>query len=326
MLRRQAANWLARLQSGRDPEAERKFSRWYSADPAHAEAFERVRRSYEQAGLLRQSPIASAPMPGAGERKPSAARLNPRYNWAAAAALAILVPAALLAIGRGISLGGTNAVMLVTRVGEIRRVALDDGSRVTLDTATSLEIQVRGGRRRALLNRGRARFEIARGDGPFVIQAGSTVVSSAHAIVDVERSGPQASVEVRSGTADVRGAGQSAVAELTLAAGEGARPTATAALQKHGLLPGPDWTRGMLEFDATPLGSAVALANRYSARQIIVEENLDQLRVTGAFRAGDTTGLAKALAEAFRLSLEKNAQGDLVLSRPSSAARKKNGG
>ena len=60
----------------------------------------------------------------------------------------------------------------------------------------------------------------------------------------------------------------------------------------------------MLQFDGTPLPHAVGLANRYSERHIVLAGDLDALRVTGAFRAGDTNGLARALAAAFGLSLE----------------------
>ena len=82
-----------------------------------------------------------------------------------------------------------------------------------------------------------------------------------------------------------------------------------------------DWTRGMLEFDGTPLAAAVALANRYSEQKIVLEDGLGQLRVTGAFRAGDVAALASALAEAFHLSVMRNEKGNLILSRKSTAAR-----
>jgi transmembrane sensor len=75
----------------------------------------------------------------------------------------------------------------------------------------------------------------------------------------------------------------------------------------------------MLEFEATPLAEAVATANRYSERHILLSGGLGALRVTGAFRAGDTPGLARALAAAFGLSIQQRAGGDLLLSRRASA-------
>jgi ferric-dicitrate binding protein FerR (iron transport regulator) len=83
----------------------------------------------------------------------------------------------------------------------------------------------------------------------------------------------------------------------------------------------------MLQFDGTPLPQAVRLANRYSERQIVLLGDLRGLRVTGAFRAGDTIGLSKALAAAFDLSLRQTPNGDLVLSAggPSDPRKKKGG-
>jgi ferric-dicitrate binding protein FerR (iron transport regulator) len=51
--RREAATWLARLQSSGDPEVEQKFRQWYYAHVANAEAFERMRESYELARLIK---------------------------------------------------------------------------------------------------------------------------------------------------------------------------------------------------------------------------------------------------------------------------------
>jgi transmembrane sensor len=97
--------------------------------------------------------------------------------------------------------------------------------------------------------------------------------------------------------------------------------------RKVSVAPASDWTRGMLQFDGTPLSEAVALANRYSDRHILLVGGLGALRVTGAFRAGDTAGLAKALAAAFGLSLQQNADGNLLLSRTTSPqAQNKTGG
>jgi ferric-dicitrate binding protein FerR (iron transport regulator) len=83
----------------------------------------------------------------------------------------------------------------------------------------------------------------------------------------------------------------------------------------------------MLQFDGIPIEAAVAVANRYSNRKIIISDDVAQLRVTGAFRAGDTPGLAKALATAFHLSLSLDPGRNLILSNPGERQpRKKDGG
>lgn len=313
MLRREAAGWLARLQSGRDPDVERQFQRWRDADARHEAAFDRVRRSYEQAGLLRHSPIADSDRHGPAIRKPE---WKPLPALAAAAAFVVLVPIGVVLLRDGTpAFGGTEAVMLMTRVGEIRQVELADGSKVTLDTATKVDVELGRTRRSAHLRHGRARFQIAKANAPFVVETANTTVATDQGVIDVEQVGQQARVEVLAGTADVRGSDKSQTSQVALRAGEGVTMNPAGAEQKSVVAPAPDWTKGMLQFDGTPLAEAIALANRYSERHIILAGDLNALRVTGAFRAGDTTGLAKALAAAFGLTLQPHADGNLVLSR-----------
>lgn len=319
MLRREASAWLARLHGGSDVEVERRFRRWYEASPAHAAAFERVRRSYESAGLLRHSELARERQ--LEERTPRIST-QPRWAFAGAVAVALLIPAAILVTNGGVAPFGTrNTVLLASAVGEIRHITLEDGSKVTLDTSTAVEVELGRTERRAVVQKGRARFRVAPDPRPFVIEAGAATVSSDQAVLDVESLGKHARIEVHSGSATAS-SGPREAATVRVDAGQGFssdREPGTYLLNGDRSA----WTSGMLQFDATPLGEAVAAANRYSERLIIIRGNLHQLRVTGAFRAGDTAGLAKALAAAFNLSLAQTADGKLILS---STAQKKNGG
>lgn len=313
MLRREAATWLARLQSGRDADAQQKFRRWLEADPRHAAAFDRVQRSYDQAGLLRHSSAVSAPAAVTARKAPDRA---PRYALAAAIALVAFVPPAFLLLDGHPSLfGRANTIMLMTNIGEIRQVKLSDGSKVTLDTDTRIEVAIDRSHRRARLNRGRARFEVAAASEPFLVEGGSTTVATRQGVIDVERVGSEDGVQVLAGSADVQTMHAGVTSNLVLGPGEQAGTTSAGQAQKSAAPTGPDWTRGMLQFDGTPLADAVALANRYSERHILLAGDLNAVRVTGAFRAGDTAGFAKALAAAFSLSLEQDGDGNLVLSR-----------
>lgn len=325
MLRREAANWLARLQSGRDPDIELKFRHWHDSDPRHGAAFGRVRRSFEQAGLLRHSPIIASDRHEPARRKPA---WQPLPALAAAAAIVVLVPIGVLLFrGAGPAPGGTEAVMLMTEVGEIRQVELADGSRVTLDTATKIDVEIGRSHRSAHLRYGRARFQVTQAGAPFVVETSSSTITTSQGVIDVEQVDAHGRVQVLAGAADVRASGEPQDSHVALGAGEAATVNAGGTEQKGVVAPGADWTRGMLQFDGTPLADAVALANRYSKRHIILAGNLEALRVTGAFRAGDTAGLAKALAEAFGLSLQQGPQGNLVLSRSASPApQNKRGG
>lgn len=317
MVRREASNWLARLEGSPNAAVERSFRRWYDADSAHAAAFERVRRSYESAGLLRHSEVARDR--SLSPERPQSSSPRPRLALAAAIAVAMLVPGAILVNRGGFAPVGTrNTVLLVSAIGEIRQVALEDGSKVTLDTASKVEVEMGRSERRAVVREGRARFEIAPDPRPFIVEASAARMESGPAVMDVERVGDGARVEVLSGSAvaSLTSAGEQAAVRIVAGQGFSTDPQ-PGAYPLTGDRSG--WTKGMLQFDGTPLAEAVALANRYSAQKIVLASVTDQLRVTGAFKAGDPAGLAKSLAQAFDLKLERARTGDLILS-------KKNGG
>jgi transmembrane sensor len=318
MLRREAATWLARLQSRREPDVETKFRKWRDADPRHAAAFDGVQRTYERAGLLRQSQVVSSVPPEPAWRF----EWKPRPAWAAAAAAAaaaaVLVPVTALVVRGGAPFGGPDTMMLMTAVGEIRRVNLPDGSSVTLDTSTKIDVEISRSLRTAHLRHGRARFRVAQANTPFVVETAGATITTRQGVIDVEQGGEKGRVQLLAGAAVVRGLDQGQAPSVTLGAGETVTMSPTDADQKSLTPPGPDWTRGMLQFDRTPLADAVALANRYSDRHIVLVGDLGVLKVTGAFRAGDTMGLAKALAAAFGLSLQQREDGNLVLSRTAS--------
>jgi transmembrane sensor len=74
------------------------------------------------------------------------------------------------------------------------------------------------------------------------------------------------------------------------------------------------WPARMLKFDNTKLDEAVALANRYGSAQLKVsDKQTGNLRVSGAFRAGDAAGFARSLAAAFDLRVVPQPDGSLLL-------------
>ncbi len=314
-MRREAAQWLARLQSGHDPDAQEKFERWY-ADPAHADAFDRVRGSYQRSGLLRHS---SAYLPKIRVQLARPTKAVRGFAFAVAASLA-LVAMGLILRGSPLMLG-TDALMLKTNIGEIRRVALSDGSSVTLDSATEVEIEVGKPTRTARVKYGRARFDIAATGEPFVVKAGNEIVTATRGILDVESEGAETRIDVLAGTSQLQvGDGESG-RPLMLSARDGALVEPGPNIHSYKLATIPDWTSGMLQFDGMPLAEVAKLANRYSDQPIKFDASLGQLKVTGAFRAGDTAGLAKSLAAAFRLSVHQAEDGSWKLEavKPSSS-------
>jgi len=74
------------------------------------------------------------------------------------------------------------------------------------------------------------------------------------------------------------------------------------------------WQHGELSFDNEPLASVVERVNRYSAQPIVVMgEKAGSLRVSGVFKAGDTTGFVRLVTRLLPLEASAAENGEIHL-------------
>jgi transmembrane sensor len=318
----QAARWLVRMQ-GSDRERFRPaFERWLAASPAHAEAYEEALISQQAGGLLERSEV------GRSRRLPEArkARVPLRYALAGAA-LAFAALAVLLLTSAYVPPSpstGREMANYSTRAGQQVWLDLPDGSRMKLGGSSVAEIAFTKSARAVRLKSGTARFSVAHEERPFRVFAGEALVVARGTVFEVSLGGGRTTVSLIEGSVEI------------------SRPAASRAsdgrIPVTRLRPGQRMTIGdpprrasasaasaapdLLEFDNTELSSAVAEFNRRGADPIrLGSREIGRLRVTGAFRAGDSEAFAQSLATAFRLRVERRLDGTLVLrSLPANSA------
>ncbi|MBX3562701.1 MAG: FecR domain-containing protein [Sphingomonas sp.] len=313
-IRREAADWLARLGGGADAREHSAFRQWYEADPRHAEAYERMAAIWSAAGRLRAAETA-----GPEEKARSGSVGRAPGSAIAASLVAGIALVALLMLGpRWLPDSGGQPQVFATAVGDIREIDLPDGSRLVLDSASRVEARFSASQRLLLLHAGRARFIVAHEERPFVVRAAGSEVVATGTMFDVSLIQDRLAVVLLEGSVEVRrrDAGTAAVHRLSagqkLVIAERAPPVNVPAGRGEAL-----WPTRMLEFDDTPLREAVALVNRYSRTQLrLGDERIGNLRVSGAYRAGDVAGFARSLAAAFELRVEPRPDGHLVLVDP----------
>lgn len=316
---RQAQDWFARLRAPDCGPAERSaFERWRAADARHAEAYADLEDVWDLTAELaaEDTAIAAAARHARSQVQPGWVR---RHRWPLLATAAALV----LALGLGWRFGlpeDAPAQRYATAAGEQRSLALEDGSRVVLDTDTVLQVRY-GPRRRGLtLEQGRADFQVHKdAERPFTVQAGPGRVTATGTRFQVRLEEGEGLVTLLEGS--VRVAAAQGRSEATLAAGE------QVAIAPSGLLGTPrrldeaalataqGWTEGQLVVKEWPLEALVAEVNRYGRTPVrLGDEDLRDLPVSGTFSPTEPESLALALEHGWPVRVERGG-GEIVLYR-----------
>ena len=91
-----------------------------------------------------------------------------------------------------------------TQVGEVRRLTLDDGSALALNTSSVLQVKFAADERRIVLRQGEASFQVAHDeDRPFVVQAGDVSVRAVGTAFSVRMRQQELEVVVTEGVVEV---------------------------------------------------------------------------------------------------------------------------
>lgn len=332
--RREASEWVVRMDRGLTPEERAALQTW-AAVARNRRVLREMATLWNDMNVLTSLatmfPLDEArPAPAAPRQPPG--RTGRPLRWVAVAASVVLVtlgsvvwlrreartPAEALAYGGA----APQQQTLETPVGESRQVALEDGSAVTLNTDTLVSVTFAPGHRDLVLTRGEAHFRVAHdANSPFRVRVGSRVVEAVGTAFSVRlRSSGQLEVMVTEGT--VRVAGQDVAVSGTpqlVTAQHLLQVDGDGSLHLHDVEPVEmdirlAWQRGMLIFQGEALPAVLAEFDRYtSQRLVIADPSLRGVRVGGYFRAGDVDALLIALRENFGIRSRRDAAGQILL-------------
>ena len=309
-----AARWVMRLDGGALPEAEqRELDAWLAADTRHLGAFVRAQAAWVHLDRVAALAAGRAPL------KPQRAE----WQWRRAAAIAavMLGVIASLALINSRYLAGRES----TQVGEVRRLTLEDGSALALNTASVLQVKFAADERRIVLRQGEASFQVAHDeDRPFVVQAGDISVRAVGTAFSVRMRQQEVEVVVTEGVVEVARRGGTArieaervarLQEVVVTTAQQQQPIAVAALSETEVERRLAWQDGRLVFQGEALANAVAEVNRYSPLPVVIDDpQLGRKSFVGVFRVGDTRAFAQAAAVAFDAQVHEE-EGALHLRR-----------
>jgi len=313
----QAAAFVARLQ-GDIPAAERQaVFDWVAADPRHAVAFARMEAAWETSARLRADPppIESADPVAAGELALAAWFTRRRaVGGLIAASAAGVVATAGWRYARDVQL-------YRTRVGERRVVVLSDGSRVELNTASTIEVAMGRTVRNVRLVSGEALFQVAHDKSrPFLVDAATARLRAVGTAFNVRIRENLVELTVTEGVVAVSHSGDTTMnlAAPQIAAGGGAviRPNAVAPTVLGGQVMQQRiaWRDGVIELDGETLAQAIDEFNRYRAQPIVLgDARLATLRVGGRFEVDEADEFLLALGSSFPVDVIRSPDGSVLL-------------
>jgi transmembrane sensor len=300
---RQAAQWLTLLMSGEASEEDRlALQRWREAHADNDRAWRHIEavtgrmgqlsRTQRQAAYGTLSPYSGSAPPQSGARR-TAMRVA---GWGGLAA-------ALALFGTRSQLARELVADQRTATGERRTLVLDDGTRITLNTGTAIDVRFDGARRAVRLLRGEVMVVTGHApaglpDGrPFIVETSEGRIRALGTRFTVRQLEGSTAVAVLESAVEITPAARASAASVLRA---GRRGTFTATAVSAAAPAGEQdaaWTRGQIVADDLPLADFLADLSRYRAGILECTPAVARLRLSGVFPLDDTDRILATLAQ-----------------------------
>jgi transmembrane sensor len=328
-----------------------EWQRWMNADPAHRMAYERIEQTMMRLKIPVKPPLPSAEEIAADEydgsmsieewqRLPRSTRKGSLVRFATAACLAVLS-----LVAGGFWLNGHYRVQhgtfaLHTSAGERREFKLPEGSRITLDADSVLNVELTPELRSLRLTRGEAYFKVSKDAvRPFIVRAGNALVRAVGTAFNVRMSADRTVVAVTDGKVEV-----TSDANPVIDTGKSTRQPAKTTVKRHSVqtflaarvsageavsyandaglqeLPASDaslattWLSGRRQYRDEPLRYVLADIDRYTGKHIeIAAGPTGDLKFTGTLDLDNAAAWIKGLSVALPVKVAESKEGRLLI-------------
>jgi transmembrane sensor len=321
-IERQAAAWLARKDSGNWSAVDQaQLDQWFALATAHRVAYLRLATAWSKAGSITACATGPAAPAAQPDQVPAQAepRSLPRFSqWRIAAAILVAVGATAgwLAVRTPLS-----EVHYATRLGTQRTYALQDGSKLTLNTATLVRARVSRSVRMVWLDEGEAYFEIARDAAhPFVVMSGANRITVLGTKFTVRREASGTEVVVVDGRVQVENGQLPSRAPVILVRHQKVVATPLTMRKSDESDAAIDqllsWREGKLVFDQVTLDEAASEFNRYNKQRLVLADaDAAKLKIGGRFDVDNITGFTNLLQRGFGLDVRESGDTITIASR-----------
>ena len=313
-----ARQWILRIDAGPLSLSEREeLRRWLASDPSHASLLDTHALLWSAASKASFKPQIAKGGNAPARRSSSSFGMS-RFAFAVIAS--VFLATAMWSV-RWNTVEAPTEAQFATSVGEHRVIPLEEGSQLSLNTASTVKIRFSEERRQVRLERGEGLFEVAKDETrPFEVLVGSTVVRAVGTRFSVRRlDNDQVKVTVFEGVvelvkpaskqADGANAHGTQPQPIRLGAGQVAAETDHNIVLSTRTQPDLEkqlsWLQGRVVFDNEPLAEVLAQVSRYSTLPLrLASPSLKDVRVSGAFAVTDLPSFLKGLELGFDLKVE----------------------
>lgn len=292
----EAAEWLVRLDGEVDTVERNAFRDWLNADPEHLAAIERLEGSLAALHELSREPAREA-LDGIVRRRILRQPIK-------ALALAALL---LLPVGLAIQQFPLSYLLadIRTNNGEWRSQTLPDGSLISLDGNSAVDLQFDAQRRTVRLVQGEIRVDVVKdASRPFLVLTEHGSVSVMGTRFVVEQLGDATRVAMINSTAHVESDGK----RLAVHGGQEVRFNATGLGTPQSIDPAAleqAWLQHQLLVHEQPLNLVLErLARNHHGYLLYDAEALEVLQVTAVLPADDSQRALRLLARSLPIRLE----------------------
>ncbi|RYY73023.1 MAG: DUF4974 domain-containing protein [Gammaproteobacteria bacterium] len=222
-----------------------------------------------------------------------------------------------------------SEVAYQTVVGEQRKILLDDGSTLILNTDSQVKIIYSAKQRLLLLNRGEIHIDVAHDVlRPLRVVANDKIVQAVGTAFDVRLLNAKVKVWVTEGRVAIADNKHIDPAELEkeplnnpkLFISKGEKAVLSSANQRVEKISDGEmtaqlgWQEGNIVFRGETLDEAVLEFNRYSDKTFVIQDaSLKHIRIAGVFKIGDTPSLLSTLHNNFNIQYKYDTANKILL-------------
>ena len=295
---RDASQWFARMGASPDnPDIQAQWLAWHHEHPSHQWAWERLN--------LLQSQMGAVPRPLAYRVLDKVTRQAPGVDRRT------LLKGLLLGVGLGaVGWGGyrESGIWLADRrtaTGERRSEILADGTRLTLDTASAVDLRFNAATRLLILRAGAIHLATGSDPRPLIVRSAEGDMRALGTRFSVRQENRQTRLDVFEHAVAVRPR-QTTGAEQVIQAGHSVhfsdtRLTTTDASSSEA----ENWTRGRLVVDGWRLDRLLAELQRYRSGYLGCAAEIGHLKVSGSYPLDDIDMALGVIARALPVRVER---------------------